>query len=98
LTLSSLWILSSYGYSDILILQGSLYQISLNEVVVKIILARTITKRPSCESRNIIPQIGEQATRKNVIDLAKRTEKEGFDSLWVLERLLWPLKPLYSIS
>jgi len=40
-----------------------------------------------------LPQLGPQATRENVIQLAKRAEQEGFDSLWVLERLLWPLKP-----
>ena len=28
-----------------------------------------------------------------MIQLAKQAEQEGFDSLWVLERLLWPLKP-----
>jgi alkanesulfonate monooxygenase SsuD/methylene tetrahydromethanopterin reductase-like flavin-dependent oxidoreductase (luciferase family) len=41
-----------------------------------------------------LPQIEPQATRKNVIDLSKRAEKECFDSLWVLERLVWSLKPL----
>ncbi len=40
-----------------------------------------------------LPQLGVQATRENVIQLAKKAEEEGFDSLWVLERLLWPLKP-----
>ena len=41
-----------------------------------------------------LPQLGEQATKENVINLSKISEKEGFDSLWVLERLVWPLKPL----
>jgi probable F420-dependent oxidoreductase len=27
------------------------------------------------------------------VKLATEAEKEGFDSLWVLERLLWPIKP-----
>jgi probable F420-dependent oxidoreductase len=40
-----------------------------------------------------LPQVGEQATRANVIELAKTADKEGIDSLWVLDRLLWPLKP-----
>jgi probable F420-dependent oxidoreductase len=40
-----------------------------------------------------LPQVGEQATRENVIELAKTADKEGIDSLWVLDRLLWPLKP-----
>jgi len=40
-----------------------------------------------------LPQVGEQATRANVIELAKTADREGIDSLWVLDRLLWPLKP-----
>jgi probable F420-dependent oxidoreductase len=40
-----------------------------------------------------LPQVGEPATRENVIELAKGADREGIDSLWVLDRLLWPLKP-----
>jgi probable F420-dependent oxidoreductase len=40
-----------------------------------------------------LPQVGPQATRENVIQMAKNAEKEGFDSLWVFERLLWPINP-----
>jgi probable F420-dependent oxidoreductase len=40
-----------------------------------------------------LPQVGEPATRENVIELAKAADREGIDSLWVLDRLLWPLKP-----
>jgi probable F420-dependent oxidoreductase len=40
-----------------------------------------------------LPQVGQQATRENVIQMAKNAEKEGFDSLWVFERLLWPINP-----
>lgn len=40
-----------------------------------------------------LPQMGEQATRENVVKLATEAEKEAFDSVWVLERLLWPVKP-----
>jgi probable F420-dependent oxidoreductase len=40
-----------------------------------------------------LPQIGEAATRENVIELAKAAEAEEVDSLWVLDRILWPLKP-----
>jgi probable F420-dependent oxidoreductase len=40
-----------------------------------------------------LPQAGQQATRQNVIHTAQRAEKEGFDSLWVFERLLWPINP-----
>jgi probable F420-dependent oxidoreductase len=40
-----------------------------------------------------LPQAGQQATRENTIQMAKNSESEGFDSLWVFERLLWPIKP-----
>jgi probable F420-dependent oxidoreductase len=41
-----------------------------------------------------LPQVGEMATRKNVIELAIAADREErIDSLWVLDRLLWPLKP-----
>jgi probable F420-dependent oxidoreductase len=41
----------------------------------------------------LIPHLGDSVTRDNVIYIAKEAEKEGLDSVWVLERLLWPLKP-----
>jgi len=41
----------------------------------------------------VLPIAGEQATRENIIQIAKQAEKEGFDSLWVWERLVVPLKP-----
>ena len=34
-----------------------------------------------------------QATKENVVRMAQNAEKEGFDSLWVFERLLWPINP-----
>ena len=40
-----------------------------------------------------LPQVGQQATRENVVRMAQNAEKEGFDSLWVFERLLWPINP-----
>jgi len=40
-----------------------------------------------------LPQAGQQATRENVVRIAQNAEKEGFDSLWVFERLLWPINP-----
>jgi alkanesulfonate monooxygenase SsuD/methylene tetrahydromethanopterin reductase-like flavin-dependent oxidoreductase (luciferase family) len=40
-----------------------------------------------------LPQAGQQATRENVVRMAQKAEKEGFDSLWVFERLLWPINP-----
>ena len=41
----------------------------------------------------LLPVAGEQATRENVIQTAKLAEQEDFDSLWVFERLLWPIHP-----
>jgi alkanesulfonate monooxygenase SsuD/methylene tetrahydromethanopterin reductase-like flavin-dependent oxidoreductase (luciferase family) len=35
-----------------------------------------------------------RATKENIIRLAIEAENAGFDSLWVLERLIWPMKPL----
>ena len=40
-----------------------------------------------------LPHVGEFATRENILYVAKEAEKEGVDSVWVLDRLLWPLKP-----
>ncbi len=40
-----------------------------------------------------MPQAGLQATRENVLHMAQMAESEGFDSLWVFERLLWPTNP-----
>lgn len=41
----------------------------------------------------LLPVAGEQATRENVVQTAKLAEQEDFDSLWVFERLLWPIYP-----
>jgi probable F420-dependent oxidoreductase len=41
----------------------------------------------------LLPQAGDSVTRENVLHIAKEAEKEGLDSVWVFERLLWPLKP-----
>jgi probable F420-dependent oxidoreductase len=40
-----------------------------------------------------LPQLGPQATPDNLITIATRAEQLGYDSVWVLERLLWPLHP-----
>lgn len=40
-----------------------------------------------------LPNFGPQASRENILRLALDAEKEGLDSLWVGERLLWPLNP-----
>ncbi len=42
---------------------------------------------------SLLPQIGESATSQNVLYIGKETEKGGLDSVWVFERLLWPIKP-----
>ncbi|MGH9913366.1 MAG: TIGR03619 family F420-dependent LLM class oxidoreductase, partial [Nitrososphaeraceae archaeon] len=41
----------------------------------------------------VLPQSGEHATTENIIYIATEAEKEHIDSVWVLDRLLWPIKP-----
>lgn len=40
-----------------------------------------------------LPQIGQAASKSNVIQVAKESENHGLDSLWVLERMLFPVNP-----
>lgn len=40
-----------------------------------------------------LPQIGSLAGPEAVVMVAKRAEELGFDSLWVLDRILWPVSP-----
>jgi probable F420-dependent oxidoreductase len=40
-----------------------------------------------------LPQSGPAADPTTVIAVARRAEELGYDSLWVAERLLWPLEP-----
>ena len=40
-----------------------------------------------------LPHLGPEATKENILQIAVNAEKEGLDSLWVAERLLWPLNP-----
>ncbi|HSO73328.1 MAG TPA: LLM class F420-dependent oxidoreductase [Blastocatellia bacterium] len=40
-----------------------------------------------------LPQLGPQASAENLIRVARRAEELGYDSAWVLERLLWPISP-----
>ncbi|MFS8095510.1 LLM class flavin-dependent oxidoreductase [Lentzea alba] len=40
-----------------------------------------------------LPQLGAEANPKTIVEFAQRAEELGFDSLWVLERLLRPLEP-----
>ncbi|MFY9609377.1 MAG: LLM class F420-dependent oxidoreductase [Blastocatellia bacterium] len=40
-----------------------------------------------------LPQLGPQASAENLIRVARRAEELGYDSAWVLERMLWPVNP-----
>ncbi|MGD1838896.1 MAG: TIGR03619 family F420-dependent LLM class oxidoreductase [Nitrososphaeraceae archaeon] len=40
-----------------------------------------------------LPHIGEVASPDNIKNISIAAEKEGFDSLWVIERQLWPAEP-----
>ena len=40
-----------------------------------------------------LPHVGEHVTAENILYVATEAEKEGIDSAWVLDRLLWPIKP-----
>src|SRR5690348_12676364 len=40
-----------------------------------------------------LPQIGAIAGPESITAIAQRGEALGFDSLWVLDRILWPLQP-----
>ncbi len=40
-----------------------------------------------------LPHVGEHITAENILYIATEAEKEGIDSVWVLDRLLWPINP-----
>jgi probable F420-dependent oxidoreductase len=40
-----------------------------------------------------LAHIGPDVSKENILKIALDAEKEGFDSVWVAERLLWPLRP-----
>ena len=40
-----------------------------------------------------LPQVGSLAGPEALVMVAKRAEDLGFDSLWVLDRILWPVNP-----
>ena len=40
-----------------------------------------------------LPHIGENITTEKILYVATEAEKEGIDSVWVLDRLLWPIQP-----
>jgi probable F420-dependent oxidoreductase len=45
-----------------------------------------------------LPNLGPQATRENVLQTAIQAENEGFDSVWTISRILYPLKPQSPFS
>ena len=40
-----------------------------------------------------LPNIGPLGSPENLLQVAERAEALGYDSLWTIERLLWPVKP-----
>src|SRR5262245_9425790 len=40
-----------------------------------------------------VGNIGQIATPENLVKIAERAESLRYDTLWAVERLLWPLKP-----
>ena len=40
-----------------------------------------------------LPQVGSLASGEALVEAAQHAEAQGFDSVWVLDRLLWPLAP-----
>jgi len=40
-----------------------------------------------------LPHMGDIATAENIAYAARFGEREGFDSLWVVDRILWPSEP-----
>lgn len=41
----------------------------------------------------VLPHLSNEATKESIEKIAVGAENEGFDSLWVAERLLWPINP-----
>ena len=41
----------------------------------------------------VVPQFGINATKENLIRFIQLAEKEGFESLWVYDRMLYPINP-----
>jgi alkanesulfonate monooxygenase SsuD/methylene tetrahydromethanopterin reductase-like flavin-dependent oxidoreductase (luciferase family) len=40
-----------------------------------------------------LPQVGSAVGPEALVMVAQRAEDLGFDSLWVLDRILWPVNP-----
>lgn len=43
-----------------------------------------------------LPQIGPVGDARTIVRVAKRAEELGYDSVWVTERLFWPVEPQTS--
>jgi probable F420-dependent oxidoreductase len=41
----------------------------------------------------VVPQFGRNATKENLINFVQFAEKEDFESLWVYDRMLYPVNP-----
>jgi alkanesulfonate monooxygenase SsuD/methylene tetrahydromethanopterin reductase-like flavin-dependent oxidoreductase (luciferase family) len=41
----------------------------------------------------ILPQVGPAASAEAIVSLAKHAEGIGYDSLWVTDRLIYPVQP-----
>jgi len=42
----------------------------------------------------VVPQFGKQATKQNLLEFIKLAEDKKFESLWVFDRMLYPIEPL----
>jgi hypothetical protein len=40
-----------------------------------------------------LPQVSATVGPQALVSVAKRAEELGFNSLWVLDRILWPINP-----
>ena len=41
----------------------------------------------------VVPQFGINATKENLVRFIHLAEREGFESLWVYHRMLYPINP-----
>jgi hypothetical protein len=75
----------------------SIYEMILqeNEYTINLLLLLLYIMHNSSMKIGLrLPQTDKhRATKENIIHLAKGAENAGFDSLWVLERLIWPINP-----
>ena len=44
-----------------------------------------------------LPQIGPAASPEAMVRVAQRAEELGYDSLWVTDRVLYPIKPQTAV-